>query len=74
MASLSIWASDGQEGGARFWLQVFSELKGRGVEDILIVVCDRLMGLPETDQHHLEKDNYRAVAVAHRHLICNSFH
>lgn len=25
--------------GARFWLQVFSELKNRGVVDVLIAVC-----------------------------------
>ena len=31
---LGIWAGDGAE-GARFWLQVFSELKNRGVEDVL---------------------------------------
>nr|BFE43180.1 hypothetical protein GCM10017547_10730 [Pseudarthrobacter oxydans] len=43
---LGIWAGDGGE-GARFWLQVFSELKNRGVEDVLIAVCDGLKGLPE---------------------------
>jgi putative transposase len=43
---LGIWAGDGAE-GARFWLQVFSELKNRGVEDVLIAVCDGLKGLPE---------------------------
>ena len=37
---------DGAE-GARFWLQVFSELKNRGVDDVLIAVCDGLKGLPE---------------------------
>ena len=35
---LGIWAGDGGE-GARFWLQVFTELKNRGVEDVLIAVC-----------------------------------
>jgi transposase-like protein len=35
---LGIWAGDGGE-GARFWLQVFSELKNRGVDDVLIAVC-----------------------------------
>ena len=35
---LGIWAGDGAE-GARFWLQVFTELKNRGVEDVLIAVC-----------------------------------
>ena len=44
---LGIWAGgDGGE-GARFWLQVFTELKNRGVEDVLIAVCDGLKGLPE---------------------------
>jgi transposase-like protein len=43
---LGIWAGDGAE-GARFWLQVFAELKNRGVEDVLIAVCDELKGLPE---------------------------
>ena len=43
---LGIWAGDGAE-GARFWLQVFSELKNRGVADVLIAVCDGLKGLPE---------------------------
>lgn len=32
---LGIWVGDGAE-GARFWLQVFTELKNRGVEDVLI--------------------------------------
>ncbi len=30
---LGIWAGDGGE-GARFWLQVFTELKNCGVEDV----------------------------------------
>ncbi len=32
--------------GAKFWLRVMNELKSRGVEDVLIVVCDGLSGLP----------------------------
>lgn len=44
--TLGIWAGDGSE-GARFWLQVFSELKNRGVADVLIADCDGLKGLPE---------------------------
>ncbi|GAB3915547.1 hypothetical protein GCM10011575_38630 [Microlunatus endophyticus] len=43
---LGIWPGDGGE-GARFWLQVLSELKNRGVADVLIAVCDGLKGLPE---------------------------
>lgn len=43
---LGMWAGDGGE-GAQFWLQVFTELNNRGVDDVLIAVCDGLKGLPE---------------------------
>jgi transposase-like protein len=43
---LGIWAGDGGE-GAKHWLQVFSELKNRGVSDVLMLVCDGLKGLPD---------------------------
>ena len=33
--------------GAKFWLRVMTELKNRGVEDILIAVVDGLKGFPE---------------------------
>jgi len=33
--------------GARFWLQVLTDLKNRGVEDILLVCVDGLKGFPE---------------------------
>ena len=33
--------------GARFWLGVLTELRNRGVRDVLIVCCDGLSGLPE---------------------------
>jgi putative transposase len=33
--------------GAKFWLRVVSELKNRGVEDILIACCDGLKGFPQ---------------------------
>lgn len=41
---LGIWVETTK--GAKFWLQVMSELKARGVEDVLVVVCDGLTGLP----------------------------
>ena len=43
---LGLWAGDGGE-GAKFWLQVLTELKNRGVDDACMVVCDGLKGLPE---------------------------
>lgn len=42
---LGIWVETKE--GAKFWLRVMNELKARGVEDVLIVVCDGLTGLPE---------------------------
>jgi putative transposase len=41
---LGIWVETTE--GAKFWLRVMNELKSRGVEDVLIVVCDGLTGLP----------------------------
>lgn len=43
---LGIWAGDGGE-GAKHWLHVLTELKNRGVEDVLMLVCDGLKGLPD---------------------------
>jgi transposase-like protein len=43
---LGLWVGSGGE-GAKFWLQVLTEVKNRGTEDVCIVVCDGLKGLPE---------------------------
>jgi len=66
---LGIWAGDGAE-GARFWLQVFTELKNRGVEDVFIAVCDGLKGLPEAINTTWEQTVVQQCIV---HLIRNSF-
>ncbi|MDX3358030.1 IS256 family transposase [Streptomyces sp. ME01-24h] len=43
---LGLWAGDGGE-GAKYWLQVLTEIRNRGVEDVCMVVCDGLKGLPD---------------------------
>lgn len=43
---LGLWAGDGGE-GAKYWQQVLTEIKNRGVQDILMLVCDGLKGLPD---------------------------
>ena len=43
---LGIWLQAGGE-GAKFWLNVFTELRNRGLKDALIVCCDGLPGLPD---------------------------
>lgn len=42
---LGLWASQAE--GAKFWLQVLTELKNRGVADIFIACVDGLKGFPE---------------------------
>ena len=43
--TLGIWLEPNE--GAKFWLRVISELKSRGVEDILVFSVDGLKGFPE---------------------------
>lgn len=43
---LGVWLGDGGE-GAKFWLTVLTELRQRGVEDVIFVCCDGLKGLPD---------------------------
>ncbi len=43
---LGLWAGDGGE-GAKHWLHILTEIKNRGVNDVLMLVCDGLKGLPE---------------------------
>jgi putative transposase len=42
---LGLWLE--QNEGAKFWLRVMTELKNRGVDDVLIAVVDGLKGFPE---------------------------
>ncbi|WP_020502327.1 IS256 family transposase [Sciscionella marina] len=43
---LGMWVGTGGE-GAKDWVNHLSDLKNRGVEDICLVACDGLKGLPE---------------------------
>ena len=42
---LGIWLAAAE--GARFWMGVLTELRNRGIKDVLFVCCDGLGGLPE---------------------------
>jgi putative transposase len=42
---LGLWIE--QNEGAKFWLKVMTELKNRGLQDILLAVVDGLKGFPE---------------------------
>lgn len=44
---LGLWAGDGGE-GAKHWMHILTEIKNRGVNDVPMLVCDGLKGLPDT--------------------------
>ena len=46
-----------QSEGAKFWMQVLSDLKNRGVEDILIACVDGLSGFPDAIESVFPKTN-----------------
>ncbi|MEV7983489.1 IS256 family transposase [Streptomyces sp. NPDC086519] len=66
---LGIWAGDGSE-GAKYWLHVFTELKNRGLDDVLMPVCDGLKGLPEAVEAVWPRTIVQTCVV---HLLRNSF-
>ena len=45
---LGLWFQETE--GAKFWMRILTELKNRGVEDILLAVVDGLKGFPEAIQ------------------------
>ncbi|MGA9276089.1 IS256 family transposase [Ilumatobacter sp.] len=66
---LGLWVGTGGE-GAKFWLQVLTEIKNRGVEDACMVVCDGLKGLPESIEATWP---LAVVQTCVLHLIRNTF-
>ena len=66
---LGIWAGDGGE-GAKFWLNVLTEIKNRGVGDVCIAVCDGLKGLPDAITTVWELAQVQTCVI---HLIRNTF-
>ena len=57
-------------GGREFWLQVLTELKNRGVNDVCIAVCDGLKALPDAITTVWELAVVQACII---HLIRNTF-
>lgn len=44
---LGLWIGPSEGEGARFWMSVLTELRNRGIADVLICCCDGLSGLPQ---------------------------
>ncbi|WP_459251309.1 IS256 family transposase [Tessaracoccus sp.] len=66
---LGLWIGDGGE-GAKYWLQVLTEIKNRGVQDVLMLVCDGLTGLPDSVNTVWPATIVQTCIV---HLMRNSF-
>lgn len=76
---LGIWLEPRE--GSRFWLNVLTSLRNRGLRDALVVCCDGLTGLPGAVTHvwpdaivqtcvvHLIRTSMRYVAYAERKKI-----
>jgi putative transposase len=64
---LGLWIE--QTEGAKFWLRVMTELRQRGVEDILIAVVDGLKGFPDAIAAVFPRTQVQACIV---HLIRGS--
>jgi putative transposase len=68
---LGLWAGEHGDGeGAKYWLRVLSEIKNRGVNDVCIVVCDGLKGLPDAIANVWPRAITQTCVI---HLLGNSF-
>jgi transposase-like protein len=65
---LGLWLGKGNE-GAKFWLGILTELRNRGVEDVLIVCCDGLTGFGDAIEEVWPQATVQTCVV---HLIRNS--
>ena len=64
---LGIWISENE--GAKFWLNVLTEIKNRGVSDIFISCVDGLTGFPEAIETVFPKTKVQLCIV---HMVRNS--
>jgi putative transposase len=65
---LGLWLGKGDE-GAKFWLSVLTELRNRGVKDVLIACCDGLTGFGDAIETTWPQATVQTCVV---HLIRNS--
>ena len=66
---LGLWAGTGGE-GAKYWHQVLTDVRNRGVEDVCILVCDGLTGLPDAVTAIWPQTVVQTCVI---HLLRNSF-
>jgi transposase-like protein len=66
---LGLWVGTGGE-GAKYWLQVLTEIKNRGTKDVCIVVSDGLTGMTESIAATWPQATHQTCVL---HLIRNTF-
>lgn len=66
---LGLWLGDADSEGAKFWLKVLTDLKNRGLQDILIACCDGLKGFPQAIASVYPQTQVQLCMV---HLVRNS--
>jgi transposase-like protein len=78
---LGLWLNESE--GAKFWMGIMSELKNRGVEDVLIACMDGLKGLPEAVKAvfpdtriqlcivHMVRNSVKFVGYKDRKEVCS---
>lgn len=64
---LGLWTTENES--AKFWLEIFSELKNRGVEDIFFICADGLSGIDKAIEAAFQNAVYQTCVV---HLIRNA--
>lgn len=64
---LGLWLADTE--GAKFWLSVLTEIRNRGVDDILIACVDGLKGFPEAIASEYPQTQVQLCIV---HMVRNS--
>jgi transposase-like protein len=64
---LGLWIAETE--GAKFWLQVLTELRNRGVSDILVACVDGLTGFPDAIESVFPKAKIQLCIV---HMMRNS--
>jgi transposase-like protein len=66
---LGMWIGPTGGEGAKQWMNMLTELRNRGIQDVIIVCCDGLKGLPESIQAIWPQAIVQTCVV---HLVRNS--
>ncbi|EMH4535565.1 TPA: transposase, partial [Morganella morganii subsp. morganii] len=64
---LGMWLAENE--GAKFWLSVLTELKNRGLQDILIACVDGLKGFPDAINSVYPQTHIQLCII---HMVRNS--